>query len=100
MVVRGVQMFMGLDPDADGWALREVKRLCGLTLGGEDATEDRLLSDDDGCGLSDRRPKLRLVAGTDVEPCALDDVVDPQGLRQGVVGEHLHAAIRSSGVST
>jgi hypothetical protein len=40
------------------------------------------------------------VAGTDVEPCALDDVVDPQGLRQGVVGEHLHAAIRSSGVST
>lgn len=38
--VVGVQMFSGLDPAADGWALREVTDLCGLTLGHLGGVED------------------------------------------------------------
>lgn len=94
MVVVGVRMFMGLDPDADGWALREVKSLCGLTLSGEDAPEDRQFSRHDGVGLSQKRPALRLVTETDVQVGEADEFEDPEGLRQGVVGEHLHAALR------
>ncbi len=34
VVVRGVQMFSGLDPKAADWRLRRVTSLCGLTLDG------------------------------------------------------------------
>lgn len=43
-VIRGVQMFLGWAPEdeADGVCgpLRRITHLCGLTFGGEDATEE------------------------------------------------------------
>lgn len=81
---------MGLDPEADGWALREVKRLCGLTLGGEDAPEDRQFSRDQSVRPVKQRPDLRVVAGTAVQGRQLDQFEDPDGMGQGIVGEHLH----------
>lgn len=42
MVVRGVRMFSGLAAEEGGERpLREVTRLCGLTLGGDHAPQDR-----------------------------------------------------------
>lgn len=39
MIVGGVQMFLGFDPASEGWALREVTSLCGLSLGGHRGVE-------------------------------------------------------------
>lgn len=40
MIVGGVQIFSGLDPTSEGWALREITSLCGLSLGGEGGVEE------------------------------------------------------------
>ena len=34
MIIGGVRLFSGFDPASEGWALREIKSLCGLTLDG------------------------------------------------------------------
>ena len=34
MVVRGVRMFSGYEPDPEGWGLWEITEFCGLTLEG------------------------------------------------------------------
>lgn len=53
--VRGVRMWLGdadAREDADCWPLREIVSLCGLTLGGEDAPDDRAVR---GHSLSKKR---------------------------------------------
>lgn len=42
-VIRGVEMFLGLEPedagDGGGCPLRRITHLCGLTLGAQDSTD-------------------------------------------------------------
>jgi len=93
VIIRSVRLFSGLAPERDGTGgspLSEITVLCGLRLGGEDASEDWLLGGDDRSGFRDQAPQLRLVAGTDVETGPLNELVDPQGLCQGVMREHAH----------
>ncbi|KQW79740.1 hypothetical protein [Brevundimonas sp. Root1279] len=45
-------MFSGFDTEAEGWALREVRTLCGLTLGGDRGVEE------DALGAQDSAPTL------------------------------------------
>lgn len=97
MVIRGVQMFLGLAP-AGEWApgrpLLQIQTLCGLRLGCDDAFEDGEFGDDDGVGLRENVPRLRVVAGTAMRGRLLDEVEDPAGMDQRVVGQHPHGRTR------
>lgn len=97
MVIRGVQMFMGLAP-AGEWAperpLLQVQTLCGLRLGCDDAFEDGEFSDDDGVRPVQSRPRLRVVAGTAMRGRLLDEVEDLEGMDQCVEGQQSHGSTR------
>lgn len=60
MVIGGCRMWLGFDPEADGWALREITSLCGLTLG-EGVEED--------------------LAGPEPRPACVEPVRDRQHLK-------------------
>lgn len=64
MIVGGVRMWSGFDPTAEGWALKEVTDLCGLSLG--ECVAGDLLGSEDAAGAQqavDQRQHLRLVHG-------------------------------------
>lgn len=60
MIIGGVRLFSGFDPASEGWALREITSLCGLTLG-EGVEED--------------------LAGPEPRPACVEPVRDRQHLR-------------------
>lgn len=96
MVIRGVQMFMGLAPAgewAPGCPLRRVERLCGLRLGCDDALEDGEFGDDNGVSPVKSRSRLRVVAGTAMRGSLLDEVEDPEGMDQRIKGEQAHGGL-------
>lgn len=63
MVVRGVRMFSGLAAEEGGERpLREVTRLCGLTLGGNHAPQDRAVPLDRISQIRQGREGIRLAA--------------------------------------
>lgn len=84
--VRGVRMWLGdtdARKDADCWPLREIVSLCGLTVGGEDATDDWTMGGD---AFSQERQKvqgIRLAAVdgelVDVEHRPIGGVGNDQG---------------------
>tara|TARA_R110002051_G_scaffold316556_2_gene396338 strand:- start:7919 stop:8128 length:210 start_codon:yes stop_codon:yes gene_type:complete len=64
MVVCRVEMFLGFDEAPDGWALRRVENLCGLTLGGGiEGDEAGTEAGPDARQTSGNRPGLRLISG-------------------------------------
>lgn len=59
-------MWSGYDPAAEGWALREITNLCGLSLGDQGCVEEDLggaATCPHAEKVSDHRHHLRLVSG-------------------------------------
>ena len=66
MIIRRVRLWSGFDPTSEGWALREITNLCGLTLGDQGGVEEDLggpATGPDSEQVADRRQNLRLVSG-------------------------------------